>query len=179
MENENEIKQPGMGKVAFQYGLLLALALILLSLVFYLAGDATNKWAGYLSYPIIVVFLVYGIIKFRNDINNGAISYGKALGLGTLISLFAGIIYAVYSFVFYQFIGPEVIDEILIKAEETIIMQNPNISTSELDMALSFTRSFTNPIMLSIGSIFSYTFIGFIFSLIIAIFLKKKPVEEL
>ncbi|MFW5793054.1 MAG: DUF4199 domain-containing protein [Bacteroidota bacterium] len=179
MENENEIKKQGLAKPALQYGLILAFGLILISLIFYLTGNATSRYAGWISYPVIIAVLIIGIIKYRNEVNDGYISYGKSLGLGTLIGLFAGIFYAVYAFLFFYAIGPEVIDEILIKAEETILMQNPNISTAELDMALKMTKIFTNPIMLPIVSIFNYTFMSFIFSLIISIFLKRKPKEEI
>ncbi len=176
---ENETKQQGMLKPALQYGLIMALALIMLSLIFYLSGAATSNWAGWLSYPLMVVLLFIFIKKYRDDNNDGFISYGQSLGFGTLVGVFTGVIYAVYAFIFFKFIGPEVIEEMHLKIEEQILIQNPDFGPDEFELALKMAKAFVSPIFLTISSLFSYAFLSFLFSLIISIFTKKKNPEVL
>jgi hypothetical protein len=174
---ENETK--GMFKPALQYGLIMALALVMLSLVFYLVGAATNKWAGWLSYPVIIGLLVFSIMKFRDEQNGGFITYGRALGFGTLVGVFAGLIYAVYAFIFFKFIAPELQEILVYEAIATVETYNPNMTIEQFDFYTYMYGKLFSPIGQFLISLFGKPFYSFIFSLIISIFLKKAPKEEL
>ena len=45
---------------------------------------------------------------------------------------------------------------------------------NKIDMALEMTKKFTTPFTIALGTVFSYTFWGFLFSLIISAFIRKK-----
>ena len=128
----------------------------------------------YLNFVLIIAGLTVGILNYRNQINGGFISYGKSLGSGVLIGLFASIIVAIYTVIFMKFIDPGMIDEMLKKAEEQMLERNPSMSEENIEAALKYTKMFMNPVLMSIMSIFGSTFMSFIASLIISIFTKKN-----
>ncbi len=178
METTNDTQNPGLSKPAFQYAIIMALGLILISLIFYLLGHPTSRLSGLLAYPVIIAVLIFGIIKFRDEFNGGAITYGSSLGLGTLIGLFAGLIVAVFTFVFYKFIAPELLDVLFVEAKNSYLEREPTATASELALYLRLIEFILTPIMLSLATVFSTTFFAFIFSLIISIFVKRKPIVE-
>ncbi len=156
------------------HGLLTGVGLILLTLLIYLLDLMAIQWLSYLSYAILIAGIIYGTIQFRNEQSGGYISYGRALGYGTLVSVFAACISGLFVYLFYAVIAPDAMEQLKTLAAEKIIETNPEITDEQLDMVLRFT----NPVLMFISTIFSLSFIGFVFSLVTAAFLKRKDPEE-
>jgi hypothetical protein len=174
MENAEQTKKTSLVAASFTYGLLTAIGLILITLLAYLFNLTEITWLSYLNYVILLAGIILGTIKFRDDDSGGFITYGKALGFGTMVSLFAAVISGIFLFVFYTFIAPDAFEQIRILAEQNIIQANPDITDQQLDLAMRMTT----PLMIFISSLFSITFIGFVFSLVTSAFLKKiDPLE--
>ncbi len=174
MENIENQKPTSIGKPALQHGIMAGIVLIVISIIYYLTGQQQHWSSGVLSYLVLIGVIVFGLKTYRDEMLDGYIKYGRALGFGVLVSLFAGIIAGLYTFVFYKFINPDAMQMMLIEAEQKVIESSPNISDRELDMAMSFTKVFMNPYFLFVSSVLAMTFFGTIFSLIIAAFLKKE-----
>lgn len=173
MENNEQSVAPqksGMAGPAFQYGLLIAAGLIILSLIMYAAGMITVNWISYVGYAILLAGLVFGTIRFRDDYAGGFISFGRALGFGTLTSFFAALISSIFAYLFYTVLAPDALNELKIAAEINILETTPNVSDQQLDLAVKMV----NPIVMALTYLFSYTFVGFVFSLVTAAFLKRK-----
>ncbi len=175
MENTNQAKSGGMFGPALNYGILISVVLILISLVVYMANLFEENWVSLFGYAVLLAGIIAGTIKYRNDYLGGFISYGKALSFGVLTAFLASVITGVFTYVFYQFIAPDALERLKEIAEMNILEVDPNASDQQLDLA----RRFINPILMLMTSILSYTFIGFIFSLVAAAFLKKKEPMEL
>ena len=165
-------KNKNIWKNAMNGGLILGIALIIYSLLMYFLGLNLEKWVGYVSYLIIIAGLVYTTKQYRDDVLEGAITYGKALGYGTLVALFAGIISGVYSFIFYSYIDPEVINKILEMTEEQLV--NKGMADEQIEQAINMQKKFMTPAMMSLMAVPGTAFIGFIISLFTSIFLKKE-----
>ncbi len=165
-----ESKKSGLTSPAFQYGLLIAAGLIILSLIMYVAGMIAVNWVSYVGYAILLGGLIFGTIKFRDEYSGGFISYGRALGFGTLTSFFAALISGIFAYVFYALLAPDALNELRVAAEINILESNPNVTDQQLDLAVRMI----NPLMMALTYLFSYTFIGFIFSLVTSAFLKRK-----
>ncbi len=163
-----------MAGPAFQFGLLIAAGLIILSLIMYVAGMITANWISYVGYAILLGGLIFGTLRFRDEYSGGFISYGRALGFGTLVSFFAALISAVFSYLFYTVLAPDALNELRIAAEINILETTPNITDQQLDLAIKMV----NPLMMALTYLFSYTFVGFVFSLVTAAFLKRKDPME-
>ncbi|MCF6241756.1 MAG: DUF4199 domain-containing protein [Bacteroidales bacterium] len=165
-------KNTNIWKNALNWGVILGIVLSIYSLIIYFLGATLEKWAAYPSYIIMIAGIIYATIQYRDNMLNGSITYGKALGFGTLVMLFAGIILAIYSYVLYTLIDPDLITRILEKAEEEMV--NKGLPDEQIEMALEMQSKFMKPWIMSVMSIFGSVFAGFIISLFTSIFLKKE-----
>ncbi|MEZ4857924.1 MAG: DUF4199 domain-containing protein [Flavobacteriaceae bacterium] len=165
-------------KIALNYGLLLGLASIALSVVTYVMGVHLERpwWASVLGILIMVAFIVYGLKAFKLD-NGGFLSLGEAIKVGIAISVIAGIIGAIYNYVFVTVIEPDFVAQMMEVTREQMIEQNPNMTEEQMKMGLSMAEKFMNPgIMASMAIIFTL-FLGFIISLISGLVMKQNRPE--
>ncbi len=168
MENQRT-----QNKVAMNYGLLFGLSGVAVFLLFYFMGaNVQSRWPSYLTYTLLAVFLVMGIKSYRDEDLGGELGYGKAVGTGVLISIYGGIIIGGFTAMFFLYIAPEMTERIIEAAQQNMLDQG--MSEDQIEMASSMTRKFMTPMWLFFLSILGYAFTGFIFSLIIGIFLKKE-----
>lgn len=159
---------------ALKSGLILGVALVVFSLVLYVADLNENVWVASFSYVIVAIILYFSIINFRDSEQGGFITYGKGVGVGFLTGLFASVLLAIFTYIYITYIDPSVMEQVIIKAEEGILESNPNIGDDELDQALGMVEIFTNPVMMSVMTIFWYALVSVVFSLIISIFAKRE-----
>jgi hypothetical protein len=161
-------------KQAMTFGAIIGLALVVYSVFLYITGLTFNKALGLVQYVVLFTGIYLGIKDFRDKVLGGFITYGKALGLGVLISVFVGIITLFFNFLMMRFIDPGLIDKAMAVAEETL-ENNRFISADQLDDALERSRwLFTSVWSVPIGLI-SFSFIGFVISLITSAFVKRDP----
>ena len=160
-------------KISFTYGAICGLISIVLFLLFYFMGtDIQSKAPQYLSYAVLAIVIILGIKSYRDQDLGGNISYSKALGTGTLIALYSGLISAAFSVVFFMYIAPDMIDQIIAAAQENMVKQG--LSEEQMQMGIDWTRKFMQPSWLFVFSVITNVFLGFVFSLLIAVFLKKE-----
>lgn len=169
-EMHNE--KPSKLKSALNFGAVVGLILMVISLVTYVFGMYENKALGYLSYAVLIGGIVIGIRKYRDEVNDGFISYGSALGYGVLIALFASIIASFANFIYLSYIDSSFIEFSLEQAEIQMIEQGN--TDEQVEMAMGFTRSMLSPFGIFLFGIFGLTFFGLIVSLIAGAFLKKE-----
>ena len=160
-------------KSAMNYGLYLGLALVLNSVVFYVMGKPFSEVSGYLNYLIIIGILAWAMWSFREYLREEGLSYSRALGFGTLLSLFASLIVAFYTFVLYKIIDPGLLDKFMAFLEENLLKAGR--PENQIETMINMYKKVLTPLTFSIGQIFGLTFMGFIFSLIMAIFFKRQP----
>lgn len=169
--DENASAYPGFLKQSFIFGAITGFGLVLLSLLLYAIGLNTASWVQYVSLLVLFAGIVYGTITYRDNQGNGFISYGKSLGFGVLISLFAGIVLGIYTFLFFQYFDPSQLEQIWKMAEDRMLDQG--LTDEQIEQAMGFSKMFMTPIAISISGIFSMVLWGTIFSLISSIFIKK------
>ena len=157
-------------------GVYLAVAMILLSVIFYVTGNSFSKTAQYLSYPVIIAGIIWGQISYKKELG-GISTYGQTLLAGLLTMVFASVISSIYTYILYTIIDPSLQEQLRIFTEEQM-MSRGNISEEQMEVALKMTAKFQTPIMMFIMGIVSGAFVGLIVSLITAIFIKKNPSDE-
>jgi len=158
-------------KNAMNFGAILGLSLCVTSAVFMSLGlDASSvqQWIGYL---LTIGIISWGTISYRDKHNDGFINYGKAFMSCLLITFFSSIILAFFMYLYLSFIDQSLIDKILEKAEEE--MMNKKMPDDQIEDAMKMTRMFTTPIVMAFFTIIINTFMGAIFGLITAAFLKR------
>lgn len=168
MENKRS-----QNKIAMTYGAIYGLASVVVFLLFYFIGtDIQSKAPQYLSYLLLAIFIFIGVKSYRDQDRGGFISYSHSLGTGTLIGLYGGIISGAFSVLFFRYIAPEMIDQIIAAAQEN--MAQKGMTEEQMQMGIEYTRKFTTPLWLFLFSIIGSTFIGFLLSLLISVFVKKE-----
>lgn len=166
MDNQKSAFMPSLTS-----GLILGVVLIVFSLILYITDLNENVWIASISYVLTAIVLFYAITNFRDKEQNGMLSYGKGVGVGTLTGFFASILLAIFTYVYVTYIDPSVIEQAIVKAEESILETNPNISDDDLEKGLEMV---TSPILMGVMSIFWYTIVSLVLSLLISIFAKKE-----
>jgi len=166
------MEQKSTLKLAMNYGAMLGMALIMLSLLFYLLGLDRETWVGIVSYAVMIGGLYLSLKHARDQELDGYISYSKGLGLGTLISLFAGILAAFYTYIFISFIDSGIVDFAMQEAYDNML--NQGMTEEEADQNMQIATQFMTPGMISVMGFFGYVFMGFIFSLVTSAIVKKE-----
>lgn len=160
-------------KVGMKYGLIYGVALIGVSLIFYLLGtDLQSKIPQVLSYGVLLAVIIIGTKAYRDEDLGGFISYSKALGTGIVISFFGSIIVAFYMYLFFSFIDPSMTDKILETAQQQ--MMEKGLPDDQVEMAVEMQKKFMTPGWMFAFTILGYTFFGFILSLITSIFIRRN-----
>jgi len=120
---------------------------------------STNEVLGYVSIFLSLSFIYFGIKHYRDHVNDGLLSLGKAISIGILISLLVGIGIAVADFIYTKFIDPEFFS----RYTEMMIEQGQG------DQVMEVTSTTAAIFMLVL-----VTIIGFIISLISGLILQRK-----
>ncbi|HLG03390.1 MAG TPA: DUF4199 domain-containing protein [Bacteroidia bacterium] len=160
-------------KHALTYAAAALVAAVLISITVYLAG--LPDWVNYITYITLITTIVLGLRDWREKRFGGYMSYGKAMGYSTMLALYYCLMIAVWTYVFFAFIGPDALDKIKeANLRESIErMQKMNIPQEQIDMSVKISSSFMSPGMMAVFALFGGMLIITILNLIISIFLKK------
>ncbi|HET6400070.1 MAG TPA: DUF4199 domain-containing protein [Candidatus Kapabacteria bacterium] len=157
------------------FGLYSAGIAIAITLIGYFTGmDKTGaqNWLGYLSLPFLILFLWLAMNERKQDDFGGAISYGQCVGTGALVGLWAGIVTAIFMYVYFTAINPGAVEFMLQKTQEAM-QARPQMTQQKIDSAMSMTRTMFIPFAVG-GSIIGDVFFATLFSLVIGIFARTK-----
>lgn len=153
-----------MKQTVLKYGLYgLATGFIIFTIHLVIGIDnfnySTNEILGYVSIFLSLSFIYFGIKHYRDHINNGIISLGKAILIGVLISVLVGTGIAIADFIYTKFINPSFFSDY----EKALIDQG---KADEIFEMTSTTAALFMMVLVTI--------IGFILSLISALILQRK-----
>ena len=175
MEEENE--QVSVKDIVVKWGLILGIISIVLFLGIYFAGLLAESWPAWVS-AVVSAAIIYLAHKEFKEQGDGYMSYGKGLGIGTLVSVVSSIISAVFSYVYMKFINADYTTEML--DIQRYKMEDQGQSEEQIEMAMGMVEKFMSPKgMLGMGLFMGILF-GFIISLIVSAITKKNnPALEL
>lgn len=130
---------------------------------------------GYSTIVVSLSFVYFGIRHFRDKENEGKLSFGKALKIGLLISVFAGIGFGIIDYLYTSVINPEFVDEYLTHSLATM---KENLSADEfavqgealkVQMEEYGSSGFMALLMFS-----TVVIVGFVISLLSGLILQRK-----
>jgi hypothetical protein len=170
MENK-----PATAIVTLGYGVIIALAVIVFSLILFLLNFAKDSALQYLTYLILLGGLFLAQTNYRNKYMGGYIDYGKAFMVGLLTSVFLSIIMGIYTFIFFKYIDPGAMDEILSSAEQK--MMDKGMTEMEIEQGMAMVRKFQSVGLMTFFAVAGNIFFGAILSLITAIFVKRESTD--
>jgi len=169
-----EEKQTPLGIHALIYGIGTGLALIVFSLILYVANLYLNQWLGYVSYLIILTGMIVGTLQYRKVQMKGFMTYGKAFSSTFLIALFASIVSIIFFFFYIKYINTGFIQELLAQARVKMEAKAGSMSPEDMERAMAWTEKFMSPIWMMVWGFVGYVFISTILALLSSIFLQKK-----
>ncbi len=144
------------------YGLITGLIIFTLHLVLGIDNldYSTNEILGYVSILLSLSFIFFGLKHYRDRVNNGVLTLGKAIAIGVLISLLVGLGIAIADFIYTKFIDPSFFSNYAAMLKEQ----------GRADEIIEMTSTTAALFMLVL-----VTLIGFIISLISGLILQRKP----
>ena len=174
MEYPNSSPAPSVSSVALRFGFLAGLANVALSLVLFLThtDQSPIRWVGLLI-SIGAIYLAHTEFKKQNG---GFMEYGQGLGIGTLLSLIAGLMSAVFIFVYVSYIDTNYLTH-LMDVTRTQMEGRGNMTDEQIDQAMDMSAKFMTPTAMVIFSVIGGAFFGFILSLIISAITKNSQPE--
>ena len=167
MENK-----PSTFIITLGYGVIIALALIVFSLILYLLGLDKTPGLMYLSYVLLLLGIILVQLNYRNKYQGGFMEYGKAFTIGMLSSLFVSIIVAIYTFIFFKYIDPGAMEEAMVMAEQKMI--DRGMSDMEVEQGMAMAEKFQSVGFYTAMALIGNFIVGIILSLITSIFVKKE-----
>lgn len=168
-----------MKKTVLKFGSYGLLAAIFIFLSVILIGQglsySTQEVLGYLSMVASLSFIFFGIKHFRDKINNGLVSFGKALLIGILISVFVGIGVGIADYIYTTLINPDFASEYLEKTlgtmQSTLTPEEFEIKQAELTRQM---EDYGGSGFMALLMFITVVMIGFIISLISGLILQRK-----
>lgn len=163
-------------RVALKYGVLGAVVAMVYSTILNVSGLAQNTWLVSVSYIFMIVAIFLGMKEFREK-NQGFISYGEGLGLGSLLSAVLGVLSAAFNLFYIQFIDNSVLGQGLDRIRED--MERQGKDDAQIEQALEVTQKLMSPGIMFVSVVVMTLISGFVISLIAAAIMRKeKPVFE-
>ncbi len=169
-----------MQKIIIKYGLISGvIAAILLTFVTIFLkkiGFEDSMYVGYATMMVSMSVVYFGIKAYRDEHNNGQITFGKGLLIGLAIVLISCVLYSLAWLVIYYNFLPNFMDDYAInylkKAKETGVSAEDLKKT--MDSMKEMKEWYKNPVMVFLITLLEPTPVGIPFAFIFAWILKKK-----
>jgi hypothetical protein len=170
-----------MKKIVLIFGLIAGF-IITVQMVYFTAlrydnpDFKTMEIVGFASMLVAFSFIFLGIKNYRDNYNNGVISFGKAFKTGALIALVASTVYVVtWLFEYYLFV-PDFMDqytEHVISAAKAEGASQAEIAHKAEEMA-GYSKMYENPVFVVLLTFMEVLPVGLVIALISALILKRK-----
>ena len=165
-------EQRSIWKETLKYGIILGLVSIVFSVLTYMLDLTGKSWLMWPSIIVSLVVLYLLLISYRDTVNNGYITYGKSVGAGVLMNLYAAILSAIYVYILFAFIDPGLVDKQMALAEDKLIAKG--LPEGSIETALKMQAKFMKPWFMSLMTVVNAVFFGLIMSLLVSLFIKKE-----
>ncbi len=166
---------------AIRYDLYIGAALIILSLVFYLLGMVDPETGqpktitSIISWAVTIIGMVMAIMYYKSS-NEGYLSVGNAVMVGLMTGLIAGVITAVWNYIFFTFIDPQLIEIMRDNAIDQA-MARPGVDENAEEMIEKWVNTMTSPGVIALFSVFFQVLAGLVVGLIGGLILKNNRPE--
>lgn len=134
---------------------------------------------GYATMILAFSLIFVAIKNYRDNHNNGRITFGRALGIGLLITLIASTVYVIIWMVDFKYFVPDFGEKY--QAQVIAEMKASGKSAAEIqkqatEMAATFKQYNSSAIFRAMFTYLEIAPIGILISLIAALILKRKTV---
>ena len=169
-------EQANSKSLIINYGVILAVAGILLSVITYVMGAHLKPhWSvSVISIALTIAFVVFGIKKYK-EINNGFISWGQGVKIGVGICILSALITAIYQYIFMTVIEPDFMQQAMEIQNQAYL--DGGMTEAQIEGANEIAQKFQSPGIIAAISIIGAAILGFIISAIASAIMKKTEEE--
>jgi len=142
-------------------------------------GFNKGEIIGYTTMIVAFMLVFFGIRSYRENVNGGHITFGRAFAVGILITLVACVCYVVaWEIIYFKFM-PEFVDKYASYMVEKVKASGASqqVIDAKLQEMKNFRAMYDNPFINAAISFFEPFPIGFIVTLISAAILRKKTIN--
>ena len=162
--------KPSLFKSVLPYGALTAIILMLYTaiLINLQIQSGPLQWLAYL---ITAAALYYGVMKYRDTVLTGFISYGNAFKSSIVMLLIIAMMMGLF-FLIYTSFDHSFVQQILDKARKGM-EEKGNMTDEQIEMGMKMTKLFTTAPLMGLFTFIGYMFFGCLISLITSAIVKK------
>lgn len=159
--------------LTLKHGIVLGLFVVAWTFIMGIAGWHTHPTLHALFWIVMLIQIVVVVIGLKE--NAAGATYGSQVKAGTMISLFAGVIIFVGSYIFTSVVFPNYFNELRVEGEE--LFRSQGKSDSEIKDLLDAQAPMQNSFMQALFGFIGTVVTGLIVSLVAGAFLKEKKSE--
>jgi hypothetical protein len=155
-------------KVLIGVGVIAGILQVVAGVAMYLAGVYFAPWSIFVNLFLLLVCIVVGTRWYTAHCLNGEITYLHALSVGIAISVFTGLVYAVYNMVSISWFYPNFLDEVAqVRMAQAVAHQE------SADSFASIRAEVTAP-GIAISNLIRLSVVGSLLSLLSSLFLRRR-----
>lgn len=152
-----------------------AILIVLSTFIFILDAGGNKMLNGLVSFFSLVIGIILTHKAFKNE-NNGFLSYGQGLGLGSVLGLISGILMGIFLFIYLSFVDASMLDAEIEAARYQY--EELGMSDDQIDQSMTVLEYVLTPLGYGLSAAMSSLFYAFILSLIISAFTKNNNPEH-
>lgn len=161
-------------KTGIKYGGYLGLSFIVLTLVAHYTGwqdyanieSTSNMVVEIVTHVIGIGITILGIIYYRSN-NEGLLTFGEGMSVSLFIGLFAGVLGAIFMYIFASYIAPGLGEEVMSNIDVD------EMSEGEAEAVQQVMGFATSPVFLAFSQLIGSIIFALIYGLIGSLILKK------
>jgi hypothetical protein len=165
-----EIKKVSPSQPAIKWALIALVTSIIITYAIQFLNVDPNSAVKYVGFLPLIVFLFLTQKEYR-DLLGGYMTFGEGFLSGFLFAVFLGILSAVFTYLYYAILSPEMIDKTLAASQAK--MGEQNLSQDQIDKAMEISRKYFS-VIATVAVLFSTAIFGVIIALIGAAIFKKE-----
>ena|ERR1700743_3121950 len=171
METPTTLPVQNATKVATKWALIYTITAIVITYICQFLNVDLDSPAKYITYIPFIAFLLLAQKEYKDQLG-GYISFGNGFSAGFRYAVFAGLLIAVFSYLYLTVLSPEVWTKVL-ETTRTKLEDNKNMSAAQVDKAMEITQKW-GPLMGAFFAAIAYAIFGAILSLVGAAIFKKE-----
>jgi hypothetical protein len=165
-----EIKKVSPSQPALKWALIGLVTSIVITYAFQFLNVDPNSPVKYLNFLPFIAFLFLTQKEYKDQLD-GYMTFGEGFLSGFLYAVFIGVLSAIFTYVYYAILSPEMVDKILVASQTKMTEQG--LSQEQIDKAMEISRKYF-AVFGAVGALFGSAILGAIVALIGAAIFKKE-----
>jgi len=168
MENKRTL----LWKTAASHGLVVGMLLVFIAIIIWIGDVGATGGMRILNWFVVIGSIYYSMKIWRDKFNGGIIKFSQALGFGVAVMFLASIVFGFYNIIYMNYLEPNSVVESMDLLEETYYEMG--FSEEKVALAMETAGALQTPLFQAFSTVFGTTFLGFIVSLIVALFVRRE-----